>query len=330
MPIPGVPTNFYVQQGNSEVLCSWDILSGAISYQLNRSIDGVNYSTIATPSINNYLDTSVSTGTLYYYQVAATNTSGTGSFTNPVSIVPAPVAQMALLQLRNMSLQRADRLGSKFVTVPELNSFINQAVYELYDLLITVYEDYSVADPYVFTTLGTTQFYTLPINFYKMLGVDLGLTTNANARVTIKRFNFSSRNRYIYPQLTSTYLGVFNLRYRVMGNQVMFIPTPSAGQYVTMWYVPRLPQLLQDTDILDGISGWTQYVIVRAAKYILDKEESPTEALDQELLFMKSRIEESASYRDAGENDTVSDVRSLSEDWGGYGNPMGDGSWGGN
>ena len=70
-----------------------------------------------------------------------------------------------------------------------------------------------------------------------------------------------------------------------------------------------MPQLLQDTDVLDGISGWTQYVIIRAAKYALDKEESDTTKLDAELLYLKGRIEESAMNRDAGQPDTISDTR---------------------
>ncbi len=97
----------------------------------------------------------------------------------------------------------------------------------------------------------------------------------------------------------------------------MIIPTPSAGQNISIWYIPRLPQLLQDTDLTTiGISGWLQYVIVRAAKYALDKEESDTSKLDNELLFLKNRIEASAMIRDAGMPDRISDVRSASGYWG--------------
>jgi hypothetical protein len=61
-------------------------------------------------------------------------------------------------------------------------------------------------------------------------------------------------------------------------------------------------------------------VIIRAAKYALDKEESDTTSLDQELLFLKGRIEESSVNKDAGIADTISDTRSggsWSNGWGG-------------
>jgi len=109
----------------------------------------------------------------------------------------------------------------------------------------------------------------------------------------------------------------------VMGHQIMFIPTPSAGQAIRLWYIPRLTELLQDTDTTDvSISGWIEYVIVRAAKYALDKEESDSTKLDQELLFLKARIEETASNRDAGQPDRISDTRS------GNGNGFGTGGFG--
>jgi hypothetical protein len=109
----------------------------------------------------------------------------------------------------------------------------------------------------------------------------------------------------------------------MFGSQIEFIPTPSAGQPIRLWYVPRLPQLLQDTDLTTlGVSGWLNYVVARAAKYALDKEESDTTKLDAEILFLKTRIEESASNRDAGKPDTITNVR-LNGAWGsmagGYG-----------
>jgi hypothetical protein len=65
-----------------------------------------------------------------------------------------------------------------------------------------------------------------------------------------------------------------------------------------------------DTDITTiGFSGWLEYVIVRAAKYALDKEESDTTKLTEEILFIQKRIEDTAPNRDAGQPDRVSDIR---------------------
>jgi hypothetical protein len=218
-------------------------------------------------------------------------------------------------------------------------------MFELYDLLVTLYEDLYVASPIQFVADGTTFLYPLPngsntfLNpisnqvttpkpFYKLMGVDLALQNATNAYVTINKFNFVDRNRFVYPNTSSTIYGVFNLQYRLLGlNQIEFIPTPSAGQNIRVWYIPRLKQLLQDTDTTDtGISGWIEYVIVKAAYYALAKEESDTTNMVMQLAALQKRIEESASNRDAGIADKISDTRSNNGS--GYGGQSGFG-WNG-
>lgn len=334
--LPPVPSNVILQQGNGQVFATWSQISGC-TYSVQRSDDNITFVEIATPSIPQLLDTTVIQGTAYWYNVASVNGQGTSAYTTAQSIVPAQPGLLSLGEIRLMAQQRADRVGSDFVTIPEWTGYINQAYFELYDLLVTAFEDYYAADPLIIPTDGTSSQYDLPngINydaarpFYKLLGVDCGLASLSNAWVTLHKFDFIGRNRYVFPNITSTYMGVFNLRYRVFGNTLFFIPTPSAGQYLRIWYIPRLATLLQDTDLLDGVSGWIEYVIVRAAKYALDKEESDTTNLTQEIMFLKQRIEETASNRDAGAPDTISDTRSFSERWGGHGSAGGDGSFGG-
>lgn len=169
--------------------------------------------------------------------------------------------------------------------------------------------------------------------FYKMVGVDLAVNTSTTnpAWVTLKKFNFIDRNKYIYPNSTSTIYGVYNQAYRIMGQQIEFIPVPAGNQTIRLWYIPRLPALLQDQDITTlGFSGWLRYPIVRAAKYALDKEEgADTSKLDAELLFLKQRIQEMASNRDVGAPDTISETRRDGIYGGtGWGNGMGGGNAG--
>ena len=237
---PGTPNNFIVQSANRQILASWDLSPGATSYVLQRSLDDIAYSTIATisgsPLATSYLDVAVTAGTVYYYKVAASSTIGSVNFTgqpvngNTVSVanvvftavtsgaagtqfniggslaqtitnlaqvinntipgevattalatqlllisyssvtqlssaltnttitaftiggtstytlsqsaIPVPTGEMALSQIRLQAQQRADRVNSKFLTTQEWNTNINKAMFELYDLLITVFEDY--------------------------------------------------------------------------------------------------------------------------------------------------------------------------------------------
>lgn len=331
MAIPYQPQNLTAEQADGNILLSWNASLNATSYQIQRSTDGINFSNLATVGqVVQYLDSLPGVGTMYYYQVAAVNSSGTSTYSSVAQMVAAPSSEMSLYELRLRAQQTADRVHSDFVTTSEWNAFIRLAMYELYDLLITAYEDY-FADQYVFiNTNGTTQNYPLPDGatnyfggtypstgstnpakaFYKLAGMDLGINTSNNAWVTLLKYDFIERNKYVYPNSTSTIYGVYGMRYRLMGQNVNIIPTPAGNQQIRMWYTPRLPALLQDTDLTTlGFSGWIRYPIVRSAKYALDKEESNTDKLDAELVFLKQRIEESSSNRDAGIADTISPTR---------------------
>lgn len=331
--VPYQPQNFVAQQADGNIFLSWNPSLFADYYNLQRSTDAVNWTDLAqiTGSLS-YLDELPGVGIMYYYQVAGVNLSGTSVYSSVAQMVAAPPSEMSLWELRLRSQQTADRVNSQFVTVPEWNAFLRLAMYELYDLLIGSYEDY-YADKYVyFNTNGTTQNYPLPNgidnyyggnypsvpadgspaeSFYKLVGMDLGVNTSNNAWVTLLRFDFIERNKYVYPNSTSTIYGVYNMRYRLMGNKVNIIPTPAGNQQIRMWYIPRLPALLADTDLTTlGISGWLRYPIVRAAKYALDKEEgSDTSKLDAEILYLKTRIEQMSQNRDVGEAETISQTR---------------------
>lgn len=341
MPLaPGIPNNLIVQQANQQVYLSWDLVAGATSYHIQRSLDNVTFSLLSSPALNNYLDTTATVGTNYFYKVAADN-GVSGLYTLSQSATPTLTGEMTLGQLRLLSQQKADRVNSQFVTTPEWNTYINQSYFELYDLLIQKYgNEYYVAIPYLFQTSGV-QFYNLPdgtsayhdvnggtaMPFYKLLGVDLGLDQATNAWITLKKFEFISRNRFVYPQITTNLLGVAGLRYRLFGNQLDLIPSPVAGQFVRVWYIPRMRQLLKDVDMVDGVSGWTEYIAVDAAIKALQKEESDVSVLMAQKQALIIRIEAAAENRDAGEPETISDTRRFTDLYGtgfGYGDsPIG-------
>lgn len=337
MAIPGTPSNFNVQTANGQNLSSWTLSAGATSYVVQRSLDNVTYATIATvsgsPLATSYLDSAVTLGTQYWYQVAAANGSGTSPYVVPQSVIPTPTGELSLGAIRLAAQQRADRVNSNFVTQQEWRNYINQSMFELYDILVTVYEDYFIAPAAIFNSVAGQQLYPLPNGsqtfqnasgstftpqaLYKLSGVDLALNTAQNAFITINKFNFIDRNKYVYPTAGSTIYGMYNIQYRMIGNNIEFIPFPASGQRFQLWYIPRLTELLQDTDTTTvGISGWAEYIIVKAAYYALTKEESDTSSLVMQLAALTKRIEESAANRDAGQPDTISNTRSANNIWG--------------
>lgn len=335
MAAPSTPTNMLVQTGNIQNYITWDSAATATSYDVERSTDNITFASVATPTVTEYLDASVSPGIMYWYRVKAVNGDGPSAATDSQNIVPAQAGEMALLSIRRLAKERADMVNSSFISDVQWNSFINQAMFELYDLLTTVYEDYNKTEV-TFTTVAGQDAYDLPNGvlysgarpFYKILGVDIGLNSTPNGWVTANKFNFIDRNKYFYTITTAPPFGN-GLEYRVVGNKLTFIPAPNSTLPIRMHYIPRLRQLLKDSDVSEiGISGWLEYVITRTAKYALDKEESDSTTLTQELLMLKQRIEESASNRDAGRPDKISDIRTSGawngwSGYGGWGNPYG-------
>lgn len=350
--VPYQPQNLTAEQSDGNILISWQASLLATGYQVQRSTDGINFTNLVTlGQVTQYLDSFPGVGIKYYYQVAGTNTSGTSPYSSVASQIAAPPSEMSLYELRLRAQQTADRVNSDFVLDSEWNAFIRIAMYELYDLLIGSYEDYFATQQVFILTNGSTQYYNLPNGynnylggtytgvagtpaqaFYKMAGVDLAVNTSTinPAWVTLKKFNFIDRNKYVYPNSTSTIYGVYNQAYRIMGDQIDFIPVPAGSQTLRLWYVPKLPALLKDTDLTTlGYSGWIRYPIVRAAKYALDKENgSDTSKLDSEIIFLKQRIEQMAQNRDAGIPDTISETRRDGV-YGGTGGFNGGGSQGG-
>src|SRR5581483_8925898 len=291
MPAAPAPTNFNVQKGDgAAVYLSWDTQASASSgFSIQRSIDGVNYVALATPAAgaSDYTDSTVTVGTQYWYEIASNN--GTlSAYVVAGPIVPTKRGFATLGEIRLLAQQRADRVGSNFVTKVEWNQYVNQSYHELYDLLTTTYEDYNVAPVFTFATDGRIGgLYPLPDGvsvidavtsqiaqpFFKLLGVDMGISGGSNAWVSLKKFDMIERNRYVFPQVTSTYMGVFNAKYRLIDGNIMLIPSPGGGQFIRLWYIPRMKRLIADYDQMEHVDGWHEYVIIDAAIRALLKEE---------------------------------------------------------
>src|SRR5580692_10217459 len=135
--------NIILQTGNGQNFLTWSLIVGVPNYTVQRSLDGINWTTVGTPATNNFLDAGVAIGTNYFYQVSA----GTGfSPSQPNSITPCAPGQINLGYLRYQARLRADMLKSNFVTNDEWNIEINQSALELYGLLVQKYgEDYFLA-----------------------------------------------------------------------------------------------------------------------------------------------------------------------------------------
>ena len=332
--LSSVPQNVVLQTGNGQNFLTWSQVVGASGYTVQRSTTGLvgSFTNLSTNvQVNAFLDATVTPGNQYWYQVASNNASGTSGFatigTNglPLSITPCLPGQINLGYLRYMSKLRSDKLQSEFLTLDEWNFNINQSMFKLYDVLVTKFGDRYFLAPPLQMSLPTTAVIPLPNGqlynnapaFYKVAGVDVGINGNNNQWFTLPTFNWIDRNKYSTLQLAGTIQSVYGLAYCQFGDNLYFIPTPNGGQTIQLWYVPRMTQLLQDTDMMPfSISGWSELVIVDAAMKALVKEESyeQASALMQERTDLVQRIETTAANRNIDQPNTVSNTRANAGD----------------
>jgi hypothetical protein len=330
-----VVQNVILQTGNGVNLLTWNLIPSS-SYTVQRSTDGQTWTTVASPTTNQYLDSSVTIGTNYFYQVSA----GSGyTPSQPNSITPCAPGQINLGYLRYQARLRTDMLKSNFVTNDEWNIEINQSAKELYGLLVQKYgEDYFLAPLQVFYSAGQ-QFYPLPNgqNFLNINGLpnpngtpaaacfkvhkmevnSFGAqVTNPNGWVPMSRCNAADLDKYnlLLGAAANYTAGQYcQFQYREMGTNVTVIPL-NTGQAFRLWYVPLALDLLQDTDMMPfSYSGWHEYVVVDVASKSLDKKQFADQAarLDARKEALLLRIETEAANRNVGAPNTATNSRAM-------------------
>lgn len=219
---------------------------------------------------------------------------------------------ITLAELRTRARQRADMEESQFVSDSELNGYINNSIAELHDILVQSYNtDYYISS-YEFTTTVGQDAYDLPEDFYKLRGVDAAL--NGTDSFTLRPFNFNERNRFKNFGVWNI-LGIANIRYRILGNQLKFTPVPDGTTEVTLWYVPVATELVADTDELKDFNGYNEYIVIDAAIKMAQKEESDVSVLAAQKAAIIDRLNAAAQNRDIGSSESVSDIYAENDDF---------------
>lgn len=221
-----------------------------------------------------------------------------------------------LADIKTQVRQRADMENSTFIKDDELKNYINNSYAELYDILVSRFEDY-FSKSESFSLTGASNNHSLPSDLYKVRGVDYMLSTNDP--VTLRRWNFDERNK-IARTTTRALRGVGDRQYRVMGQNLTVLPSDKAPGNYQLWYIPRYNPLSLDADTLGDVLDFAEYIIVDAAIKCLIKEESDTSVLLAIKQGLKARIEAMASNRDT-QPDRIADVSGYYDD--GFAYPWG-------
>lgn len=298
----------------------------------------------------------------------------------------------SLGSIRWQAQQQGDLENNSFVSTAEWNQYISQSYKRLYNMLVAAYDNnYNVAPLFQFN-LTNSQYYPLPNGtiasvgttssapaLFKLLRVDLQYSASPTGFVTLRRYNEIETNKYAWPNSAINTNGITNLKYKIQGTNIKFIPVPTSGQLVQLEYIPKPTQLQYintcatvgsmslsmgdvtdlsagmsvegpsgstvippnttivsvqqspvnqvllssatlsaspvqtvafwiDSTIIDGISGWEQFIVLDAAIKANIKQELNVQELIGERQLLINEIEGLAEARDQGQAFHTSDV----------------------
>lgn len=243
----------------------------------------------------------------------------------------ANVGVNTLAQLTTWAQDRADQLSpDASLTAQQWTDNINASIQALYGLLIQKYgSDYfTKLPPSTITADGVNDYFALPVDFLKLVGIHMQLWNAPNGFVTLRQFMMSEINRYTVPY-AQPFSGVPIPQYRLLssqqvstgaptpGDQIWFIPRPTSGIVFRVFYVPRVAPLVNSTDTWDGFNGWTEWVIYDAAIKALIKEETDISPYVQERALVEQRIEAEAANRNVADPQRVPDASTTGGGFGG-------------
>lgn len=327
MPIPPIgnvvtPRDFVIMSAQDQVMLNWAYSPLATSYFVSRSTDNVVFAELAETVSLEYFDDTAVVGTIYYYYVQASTGPDSSPPTYSLSGQALNPGQTTVGNIRLECQQRTDRVNSDNISNQEWNSMISQSYKELYDILIQKFgDDYYVQIPYSYTTTGMidtltqAQTFPLPRDFYKLLRCEVALNpSDPNSWITLRQFMAVQANLWNYPNVY-TFYGITNLRYRLWGTNLQIVPIASAGQTIRIWYAPKPDQLIRDTDTVDAISGYEEYIVADVCIKSLAKTEEDVSVFVLQKAALLKRVEEAAENRNIGDSQTVSDSRTRNFAW---------------
>lgn len=205
-----------------------------------------------------------------------------------------------ILQVREL----CDHVNSAFVTDAEILRMLQGAHQDLYSQIVRLNESYFVISAALNINAETI---ALPTDCMKVNGIDLNIN---NRTVTLRRFNFSERNKYDSASF-QCYAHTSNMRYNIINQSIRFMPKPNASYTGTIWYTPYPTALTIGGSVDFPVAHYDGYLINTAVVQVLAKEERSTS-------FWKNEADEAMKMAlmnipclDQSEPDSVTDIYNM-------------------
>jgi hypothetical protein len=227
--------------------------------------------------------------------------------------------------------------SSGFAADSEVLTLIHEGAHALWDLVIAGYGPEYFQKYTTFATSSGREYYNLPSDFYRLLGVSINRTADATLTTRTGWQKMRRASHHEVPELlngqgSDPYATRYQLGKQPRGqtssvwqlDRLILYPVPAGVWTVLVTYVPTLKGVSEDlndensaglgTYTYDGIHGWEEYIVLWASIRLLGQEESSTSDMKEQMAEIRDRIAGLAANRDHVEPEYVSDVRSLT-DW---------------
>ena len=209
--------------------------------------------------------------------------------------------KVSLSKIRDLIRARGE-IRSVYVSDSDLTDWINSAIKDLYDQIISVNQDYFVRVSDNISVVSGTDKYSLPHDFADLLRVEVLYQSPSDWR-PLERFNLSERSNSNLNTPTKLFW-----RYRVMDDFIYLAPTPAESGTLRLWYVPVPPTMSDDAETAEFIFGWDEYVVCDCLERHANKEESDATPFTTKKFQTLERILSRAKSRDLGNANTIRDV----------------------
>lgn len=215
---------------------------------------------------------------------------------------------VSLATLRTRALERAHMENTGFVSTTEQTALVNSEAAELYEEVVSRFEDDRTTS--LTFTISSGNTYTPAATVFKLTGLDF--QDGSEWRV-VPRFAFRDRNRRAYQYG----FRAREKRYRWIGSQIYISPDDNAVGTYRLWYIPAYTVLSADGDTIDWPNGWEEFVIDGVAALLLRKEGSldMAAACLQRKEALRARIRAMASNRDLANANRIVDVHAGINEW---------------
>ena len=203
---------------------------------------------------------------------------------------------------------RIDRVGSAFISDAEITDWLNEGLGELWDVVTSANQDYTLESDDVSVVSGTASYSLAGFSpeILRVRGVTLAINslsyTLAPCSIRERDHDPSLIHPYVYlPDYMGTGAAPHNspYRYRLAANSLVITPTPQEAGTATVYYTPKVTVLVGPADEPDAAleDHWLKHAIYHACIEARDKEEEDTSTLVRKKLDTENRIKRAVKRR---------------------------------